>query len=170
MSEASKQSAPVEPGDLNILVVDHSQEMRQLIRDMLSRMGIRRVSEARAVEPALEIIEENPIHVVLVDWDLEPDTGLAAVQALRDREKSPNPFVPIVMLTGVADKDRVLRSRDAGVNEFLLKPLSSKMLFDRINAAVNASRTFVEAQQYFGPDRRRKAGGPYKGPERRSDG
>ena len=169
MSDDQQQNQPVETADLRILVIDHSQEMRQLVRDMLARMGIRRVAEARGVEAAHEIIQENRIHVVLVDWDLEPNTGLEVVKMLRDRDKSPNPFVPIIMLTGIADKDRVLQSRDAGVNEFLLKPLSSKMLFDRIHAAANATRPFVEAQQYFGPDRRRKTTAGYQGPKRRTE-
>ncbi|MEX2643750.1 MAG: response regulator [Acetobacterales bacterium] len=168
MSDDQQQNQSVETADLRILIIDHSQEMRQLIRDMLARMGIRRVSEARGVEPAQEIIQENRIHVVLVDWDLEPNTGLDVVKLLRDRDKSPNPFVPIIMLTGIADKDRVLQSRDAGVNEFLLKPLSSKMLYDRIHAAANAARPFVEAKQYFGPDRRRKTPAGYQGPKRRT--
>ena len=121
--------------------------MRQLIRDMLSRMGIRRIHESRGIEGASQILDENRVHVVLVDWDLEPMSGLEVVRLLRDKEQSPNPFVPIIMLTGVADKDRVLSSRDAGVNEFLLKPLSSKMLADRINAAVNGTRAFVEGSE-----------------------
>ncbi len=163
------QNQSVAPVDLCILIVDHSQEMRQLIRDMLSRMGIRRIHESRAIEGATQILEENRVHVVLVDWDLEPMSGLEVVKILRDKDQSPNPFVPIIMLTGVADKDRVLSSRDAGVNEFLLKPLSSKMLADRINAAVNGTRAFVEGSEYFGPDRRRKDNPAFKGPNRRSD-
>jgi two-component system chemotaxis response regulator CheY len=165
----NQQKQPVQPTELCILIVDHSQEMRQLIRDMLSRMGIRRIHESRGIEGASQILDENRVHVVLVDWDLEPMSGLEVVRLLRDKEQSPNPFVPIIMLTGVADKDRVLSSRDAGVNEFLLKPLSSKMLADRINAAVNGTRAFVEGSEYFGPDRRRKDHPGYKGPDRRDN-
>ena len=162
------QDVSLTPADLCILIVDHSREMRQLIREMLSRMGIGRIHEARAIESATQTLEDNQVHVVLVDWDVEPMNGLEVVRVLRDKDQSPNPFVPIIMLTGVADKDRVLSSRDAGVNEFLLKPLSSKMLADRINAAVNGPRSFVEGSSYFGPDRRRKDNPAFRGPNRRS--
>ena len=61
--------------------------------------------------------------------------------------QSPNPFVPIIMLTGHTHVDRVLQARDAGVTEFLAKPIS-------INAILSRLVAIVDDHQYQGPERR----------------
>ena len=63
---------------------------------------------------------------------------------------------------------RVAEARDAGVNEFLAKPLSATLLVQRLNGLVASERSFVETATYYGPCRRRRADPYYKGPERRA--
>jgi DNA-binding response OmpR family regulator len=90
---------------------------------------------------------------------------------IRQPGANANPFVPIIMLTGHSEKRRVTAARDAGVTEFLAKPLSAKALYERIVNVVVNPRPFVKTRTYFGPDRRRNAGaGTYAGPERRKGG
>jgi DNA-binding response OmpR family regulator len=74
------------------------------------------------------------------------------------------------MLTGHSEKSRVLRARDAGVTEFLCKPISAKGLYQRILNVVVNPRPFVQTKDYFGPDRRRTPSANYVGPERRTGG
>ena len=62
----------------------------------------------------------------------------------------------------------MLQARDAGVTEFMAKPVSVKALCARINAIIDAPRPFIRANGYFGPDRRRRVL-PFNGPERRND-
>jgi two-component system chemotaxis response regulator CheY len=57
-------------------------------------------------------------------------------------------------------------ARDAGITEFLAKPVSATLIYRRIAAMVENPRDFVETGSFFGPDRRRRAAGP-KGAERR---
>ena len=71
------------------------------------------------------------------------------------------------MLTGHSEKKHVMAARDAGVTEFLAKPLSAKALYERILNIVMNPRPFVRTKTYFGPDRRRGAASNYAGPERR---
>jgi two-component system, chemotaxis family, chemotaxis protein CheY len=75
--------------------------------------------------------------------------------------------VPIIMLTGHSEKKRVTAARDAGVTEFLAKPISAKSLYERVLNIVVNPRPFIRAKGYFGPDRRRNASANYTGPERR---
>jgi len=63
--------------------------------------------------------------------------------------------------------NRVVEARDAGVHEFLAKPLSAKGLYSRIRSIIERPRPFVRAGQYFGPDRRRRDNPSYMGGERR---
>jgi two-component system, chemotaxis family, chemotaxis protein CheY len=74
------------------------------------------------------------------------------------------------MLTGHSEKNRVLRARDAGITEFLAKPISATALYERILTLVANPRPFIRTKSYFGPDRRRNAGVNYLGPERRKGG
>jgi len=77
--------------------------------------------------------------------------------------------VPIIMLTGYTEMHRVTEARDAGVNEFLAKPVSAKKLYSRIVAIIEHNRNFIKIKQFFGPDRRRKALESYRGDERRKN-
>jgi DNA-binding response OmpR family regulator len=74
----------------------------------------------------------------------------------------------IIMLTGHADPAHVFRARDAGVSEFLAKPLSARLLVERLNAVLFNERPFVRAPTYAGPCRRRRSEGVYRGPRRRA--
>jgi len=74
------------------------------------------------------------------------------------------------MLTGHSEKKRVIAARDAGVTEFLAKPISAKALYQRILNIVANPRPFIRTKNYFGPDRRRNANPNYAGPERRKGG
>jgi two-component system chemotaxis response regulator CheY len=78
--------------------------------------------------------------------------------------------VPIVMLTGHSEKKRVIAARDAGVTEFLAKPISAKALYQRVLNIVANPRPFIRTKSYFGPDRRRNVNPNYAGTERRKGG
>ena len=96
--------------------------------------------------------------------------GIELTQMIRQPNGSGNPFVPIILLTGHCDKRRVMTARDAGVTEFLAKPISAKALYQRILNIVVSPRPFVRTKIYFGPDRRRNTSNAYIGPERRNNG
>jgi DNA-binding response OmpR family regulator len=71
------------------------------------------------------------------------------------------------MLTGHTSVERVRLARDAGVNEFLAKPVSVKAMLTRLTAVIEHPRPFVRTKVYFGPCRRRRGADEYRGPERR---
>jgi two-component system chemotaxis response regulator CheY len=89
---------------------------------------------------------------------------------IRQPGANANPYVPIIMLTGHSEKKRVVAARDAGVTEFLAKPISAKSLYQRILNVVANPRPFIKTKSYFGPDRRRIVNPNYIGPERRKGG
>jgi DNA-binding response OmpR family regulator len=68
------------------------------------------------------------------------------------------------MLTGHSEKKRVIAARDAGVTEFLAKPISAKGLYQRILNVVANPRPFIKTKTYFGPDRRRNTNPPISAP------
>jgi CheY-like chemotaxis protein len=96
--------------------------------------------------------------------------GLELTQMIRQPGANSNPYVPIIMLTGHSEKRRVIAARDAGITEFLAKPISAKLLYERILNVVANPRPFIKTKTYFGPDRRRGMNTGYTGPERRKGG
>jgi DNA-binding NtrC family response regulator len=76
---------------------------------------------------------------------------------------------PVIMITGHSTLQRVQAARNAGVNEFLAKPLTARGVVERISQVINHPRQYVRAPNYFGPDRRRRADPNYHGPWRRED-
>jgi DNA-binding response OmpR family regulator len=88
---------------------------------------------------------------------------------VRTAKDSPNPFVPIIMLTGHTEAYRVMRARDVGVTEFLAKPVSAQTLYRRLVSIVENPRQFVRAAGFSGPERRRRKGEARIGDERRAD-
>ena len=152
---------------LKILVIDDNQHMRTLISAVLQAFGVKTVFEAENGEYAWETLKLNPCDIIFCDWVMSRMSGIEFAQKVRSAPESPNPFVPIVMLTGHTSMEHVNAARDAGVNEFLAKPVSSKAILNRMVAVIEHPRPFVRTKVYFGPCRRRKEGS-YYGPERRA--
>jgi two-component system chemotaxis response regulator CheY len=140
---------------LRVLVVDDNSHMRAIVGAILKSAGITATREAREGGHALAILKDFPADVAIVDFQMAPMDGLEFTRQLRDPTTSPNTTLPIIMITGHADAARVARARDAGVNEFLVKPVTARGVLDRLHAAVFAAREFITVPTYVGPDRRR---------------
>jgi CheY-like chemotaxis protein len=139
---------------LRVLIVDDNQHMRTIVGAILKSAGITSIREAGNGAQALMLLKDFPADLAIVDLQMAPMDGLEFTRQLR-KSSALKPDLPIIMMTGHADQARVVLARDAGVNEFLVKPVTAKGVFDRINAAVFKPRNFVKAPTYLGPDRRR---------------
>ncbi len=154
---------------LKILVVDDNQHMRKLVVTILQAFGAMQIFEASDGERAWTVLREANPDVIMLDWQMEGMNGIDFARQVRNSPNSPNPFVPIIMLTGHTHVDHVRQARDAGVNEFLAKPVSVKAILTRLISVIDHPRPFVRTKTYFGPCRRRRGGDEYRGPERRAN-
>jgi two-component system chemotaxis response regulator CheY len=154
---------------LRVLVVDDNAHMRKLVVTILQAFGVVQVYEADGGERAWTILRESNPDVVILDWVMEGMSGLDLIQMIRTNAATPNPFVPVIMLTGHTSMDHVRQARDAGVNEFIAKPVSVKTMMSRLVAVIEHPRPYVRTNGYFGPCRRRRGAEEYRGPERRSE-
>ena len=152
--------------ELSVLVVDDNRLMRNLVRTVLFAFGVQNVEEAGDGAGALKALEKFPADIVITDWMMQPLDGLDLTRVIRTADDSPNPFVPIVMLTGHTEIMRVEEARDAGVTEFLAKPVSSSTLYKRLCKLVEQPRRFIRTRAFTGPDRRWRDG-TLAGPDRR---
>lgn len=155
---------------LRFLVCDDNPHMRRILRTLLHSFGAREVYEAEDGATALEMYTHYVPDIVITDWAMPIFDGLELTQMIRQPGANSNPYVPIIMLTGHSEKKRVVAARDAGVTEFLAKPISAKGLYQRIVNVVANPRPFIKTKSYFGPDRRRNVNPNYVGTERRKGG
>ena len=155
--------------NLKALIVEDNAHMRSLLRALLSSIGVKDIAEASHGQAAIDLLRERKPDLVLSDLAMKPMDGLEFTRYVRNHEHSPNPFVPIIMISGHTEKYRVEAARDAGVTEFLAKPITAHTLFSRIAEIVERPRAFVRCDSYFGPDRRRRAIEDYAGPRRRKE-
>lgn len=154
---------------ITILIVDDNQHMRGILKELLRAAGVNDIKEASDPVEAFEYMKASSVDLLLVDLAMPLIDGVEFTKMIRTSEDSPNPFLPIIMITGHSERSRVSAARDAGVNEFLVKPVTAKSLIERLTLIVNKPRNFVKSKHYFGPDRRRRPDPNYGGSERRKD-
>jgi two-component system chemotaxis response regulator CheY len=134
-----------------VLLVDDEPYMRKVVRTMLLGLGVRAVHEAEDGLSGLAMIRTHAPDVVILDWEMPGLNGTSFVRMVRSPETFPLPDVPIVMLTGHGEKQRVIEAVCVGVNEFLLKPVSTNALRDRLVSVLLNPRKIVSSGPYYGP-------------------
>jgi CheY-like chemotaxis protein len=153
---------------VRVLLLEDNAHMRKLVKGLLEAIGVREIVEASDGAAAWQAIKHAPVDFALVDWEMYPVGGLEFVRKVRTEPDSPNPFLPVIMITGHTERERVTKARDAGVTEFLAKPISAQSLTQRLEEIIDRPRPYIRTPNYFGPCRRRKRGGTYLGVERRT--
>ena len=141
---------------IHVLVVDDDMRISLLVKNILASLGFKSVHMAKNGSMALKALEEREIDLIITDWQMSPVDGINLVKHLRTSSDSRHRFIPIIMLTGNAERHEVEIARDAGVTEFVVKPFTAKALVDRIILVVENPRSFVMSKSFKGPDRRRR--------------
>lgn len=140
---------------INIAIVDADQKIAEMVRRLLSNLGFNHIYIVHDGLDLLKLMQEEPIDIVVTEWETKHMGGLELATHLRQSIDSPNRMIPIIMLTGYADRAHIQKARDAGITEYVAKPFSAKTLLERIYAVVENPRGFVIAKNFIGPDRRR---------------
>jgi len=143
--------------DVDFLVIEDNSFMRSLLLTVLRALRVGNTKEAIDGADGLKLMQSgfNP-DIILLDWDMPALDGIEFTRILRNASDSTNQFTPIIMVSSYSDLAHVVQARDAGVNEFLAKPVSAKELYRRIYEVISRPRSFVKAKVYTGPCRRRK--------------
>ena len=149
--------------------MDDNANMAMIVKLILKSFGAVTLHEATDVAQAFQICRRHPIDVAIVDYHLGFMDGVAFVRLMRTANDSPNPFLPIIMLSAYSEESKVVAARDAGATEFCVKPITPAEVLRKITDVIDRPRDFVRAEMFFGPCRRRHKDEAYEGPERRAD-
>lgn len=153
---------------VSALILDDNAHMRGLLRVILTSFGMRHIDEAADSNEAFSLAASDDHDIVFVDFKLGGIDGIDFCRRIRRDPDSPNKYMPLVMITAYSERSRVLDAINAGVDEFLVKPVRAVDVANRVNAVIERRRPFVKSADYFGPDRRRRDDPRHEGPWRRA--
>jgi len=153
MKVANQISAQLET--LRVLIVDDEPTMRKVTRSLLQANGVKTIYEAADGHSGLEAICVRSPDVVILDWQMLSPNGPEFVRQVRAPGSFPLPDVPIIMLTAYGERSHVVEAIQLGVNEFLLKPVSTAALRARLVSILARPRRMVKKGDYYGPEPRK---------------
>lgn len=173
------QSQP-EPYDLSnftVLLVEDSPYMQKLLLEMLRLFGVGDILRCDDASEAIDLLtitqarkssrHIDKVDIVLTDWLMPNGSGKELISWIRNHESENIFFLPIVVISGYTTEKLTCETRDLGVNEILVKPVSGKLLAARICSVIDQPRLFIRTNDFFGPDRRRQ-NTTFKNNDRRS--
>lgn len=152
---------------IQVLVAEKQAPMRTMLRQVLRELGVEVIHDAANPEDAFDLFNEVEPDLVLADWAPDFD-GLKLVREIRAGSDSAFRHVPIIMVTAYNETNYIYEALDAGMTEYLTKPVSAKLLYLRIASVIENKRCLIRAEEFIGPDRRRR-GGLFAGPDRRHE-
>ncbi len=152
---------------LRVLLVSDNLAMRTLTVTILRMLGIREVRTDTGSDKTVDRMRQYRPDLIVVDCDTNPMAGPTLVGDMRRTEDGAFADIPVVMISAYAERQLVERARDAGVNDFLVKPFAPRTLLQHVKYTLEHRRPTVRSKGYFGPDRRQKPLTEYRGPERR---
>ena len=168
--EAEKAQVDLNLENLKILIIDDNRFMREIVKGIFHVFRCKSIKQAGNGALALKVMAKGFLpDLVVTNWNMPVMDGIRFTRHMRTNRHSPNPHMPIILMTGYSEISHITNARDAGVNEILAKPISAANLYKRIVSIYTNPRPFVDADEFTGPDRRRRAGAEYQGEERRED-
>ena len=113
-----------------ILVVDDEPNNQRILNYTLNKAGYETITAGNG-EAALDLLNENNADLAILDVAMPGMDGITLLQHIRTMQKYEN--LPVIILTGSGDDTERIRAEEAGVQGFLTKPASSKMILETVN-------------------------------------
>ncbi len=150
----------IEGSKVHILIVEDNDSSRRLIVELLRAAGFSNLTVSRSAEDAIEDMQGQSPDLIILDWGLPGLSGIELARAIREAAVTPdsrfaNPAVPMIMLTARQSARDVTTARNAGIDEFVIKPFSAVSILKAICSCMMRRRPFIVSAGYVGPCRRR---------------
>lgn len=126
---------------MNILIVDDSQSIRELIRAMLATIGKFKVDQSEDGNSALARINNSfylPYDLIITDMNMPGMTGLELLKVIRSTEKAKN--IPVVILTADTAKESIAEAVSLGISGYIVKPFKPDKFISDIQKIINSTK------------------------------
>lgn len=155
---------------INCLIIDDNMQSLDILGTVCAGFGMRNTTKCQSPIEAQGLLQRSVFDFILTDVQMPEFNGFDLVKWIRREASEANRFVPIIIVTGHTRTSQIMRARDCGAHFIITKPVTPKVLLDRITWVARDERSFIECETYCGPDRRFKREGPPAGMAgRRSD-
>jgi two-component system chemotaxis response regulator CheY len=118
--------------NMQILVVDDYQTMIRIITNLLKQLGFNNVDAATDGKAAIDKMAAKTYNLIISDWNMEPMTGLDLLKHVRGSGNK----VPFIMVTAESKTENVLAAREAGVNNYIVKPFNADTLKGKLSSVL----------------------------------
>ncbi|HRJ60556.1 MAG TPA: response regulator [Azospirillaceae bacterium] len=142
--------------NVEVAVIDTQSNTLRLLRDVLSRLGVKKIELYDSIPHAAQLLTGGAPDVVLVDCDGPHEAeAFRYIRTFRNEPETPNPYAVIIVTTWQATPGQLMRTTNCGADDLISKPLSPKQLQERLHLLIEARKKFVVTADYTGPDRRK---------------
>lgn len=124
--------------EIKVLLVDDNAYMRQIVKTVLRGVGCNVIKEAANGMEAFDVLANGDVEIIICDVEMAEMNGLEFVQKLRAGKpvkeglRPPAADTPVILLTSHSKREIVEQAQKAGVNGFLVKPVTPKILLSRM--------------------------------------
>jgi two-component system chemotaxis response regulator CheY len=122
--------------NMNILIVDDYKTMLRIIENLLKQLGFKNIQQATDGAMALKMLRESNFGLVISDWNMQPMTGLQLLKEVRADDKMK--AMPFIMVTAESKTENVVAAKEAGVNNYIVKPFNAETLKQKISSVIGA--------------------------------
>jgi two-component system chemotaxis response regulator CheY len=119
---------------MKVLIVDDYKTMLRIVRNLLVQIGFRNIDEATDGSMALDMFNANNYGLIISDWNMEPMSGYEFLKHVRAGDHNKN--VPFIMVTAESKTENVIKAKQAGVSNYIVKPFNAETLKGKIEAVL----------------------------------
>jgi two-component system, chemotaxis family, chemotaxis protein CheY len=122
--------------EMSVLIVDDYKTMLRIIRNLLKQIGFTNVDEATDGKEAFAMAMGKTYGLIISDWNMEPMTGLQLLKEVRASDQIRQ--TPFIMITAESKTENVIAAKEAGVNNYIVKPFNAETLRSKMGAVLGA--------------------------------
>lgn len=117
-----------------VLIVDDYKTMLRIVRNLLKQIGFENVDEATDGASALNLMRTKKYGLVISDWNMDPMSGYELLKEVRADAQLKH--VPFIMVTAESKTENVISAKQAGVNNYIVKPFNADTLKTKLQAVL----------------------------------
>ncbi|MCK5285235.1 MAG: response regulator [Alphaproteobacteria bacterium] len=123
--------------NMKILIVDDYKTMLRIISNLLKQLGFSNVDEAADGSEAFGKVKQETYGLIISDWNMEPMTGLDFLKKIRESDDVYKD-TPFIMITAESKTENVIAAKQAGVNNYIVKPFNAETLKNKMVAVLGS--------------------------------
>jgi CheY-like chemotaxis protein len=143
-----------------VLLVEPNPHGMDILAQIFSGFGVRSPIRCSDANEAMMVVKKNELDLIICEAGLEGMDGYDFINWLRKSKIEPNSYTASIIVTGHTQMSKVQKARDCGANFIVAKPLTPKVMIERVIWVARENRPFIECESYNGPDRRFHSIGP----------